>query len=216
MIPIKVYSKTDLHAIRKLVREETYKWISGQTDKDILQAILRGFEMHNIVLSEFEKKSLTDLIGDGKKWDSEKVKKETRSFVKSVIEVIRGILLDTLPESCVPTKREEFDEKLYEESKKKVAALGDKLLAARERANQDAKMLELAIGHIHEMQLELINKQVEQIWKSNEEEMPEHFALKELQLIHSEMVAERHLQELALKRQEDIEGIISEIGVNSL
>jgi len=210
-LPIKVYSKTDVHSMRKLIREETYKWIASQTDNDILQSIFRGFDSHNIILTEIEKKTLQDLIGDGKKWDSEKVRKEAHNFVKNIAEVIRSTSLDTLPESAVPSKKEEFDVKLYEESKSKILALAEKLKQIKEKSKLDAEMLEKSIGHIHEMQIEMINKQVEEIWKSNEEDMPEHFAVKELQMICSEMAAEKEMQALAMKRQEQIEGLLTEI-----
>ncbi len=203
-IPIKVYSRTDLHAIRKLVRDETYKWINAQTDRDVLVALQRAFEQHSIILAETDRKLLSDLIGDEKRWGGKRVRKEARNFVKSVVEVIRVQPLDKLLESAIPAKREEFDEKLYGEAKARVKELAEKLVAAKIRIKKAAEEHAAAVCHAHKEQIEEIKRVVSEQTRAAAEE----FARKEQMNIRSEMMAERHMLELALKRQNEIAEVI--------
>ena len=210
-VPIKVYSKKDVQNLRRLIREESYKWIDSQERNIILSVIFKELESHNITLSKTDRNSLSDYIEDESKCDIVKVKKELHKFAKNISEAIKNIPLDTLPESSIPSKNEEFNKKLYEESKVKVLSLVEKLKEAKNKAKRETEQLENSIENLHKLQLEIIDKQVEEIWKSNEEEMPEHFAMKELQMIHAEMLAERKTQELILERQKQIEILASRI-----
>ena len=198
-VPIKVYSKKDVQNLRRLIREEAYTWIDNLNGNRILQSMCKELEVNGISLSENDKKALKDYVESEDKWNKGKVRKEVHKFVKGVSEVIRNTLLDTLPESSIPSQKEKFNQQLFEESKNRVSSLILKLKEMKE--NMKVTQLEQTIEKMHEAQLKMIDDQIEEMWKNNEEQTPEHFGMKELQMVHSEMTAENQMLQLILERQ---------------
>ena len=200
----KVYSIKDFNNIRKVTRDETCKWIDTQDDKYILQSIYRELDAHKITLTENER---TDLENFLKSVGGDRMKKELKKFVKNISTILKTTPVDTLPDNAIPPGIEELNKKLIEQSKTKVNTLARRLKAAKDKANKEIEQLEGELENIYNLQLEMIEKEVEEIWKSNEDKMPERFAIKELQMIHSEMLAERQMQEFIFNRQQLLESL---------
>lgn len=192
----------DFNNIRKVTRDETLRWIDTHDDKYVLQSIYRELDAHKMTLTENER---TDLENFVKSISGDRLKKELKKFVKNISTILKGTPVDSLPESSIPPGIEELNKKLIEQSKTKVTALAKRLKATKEKADNEIQQLELRLNNIHRIQLEIINNQVEEIWRSNEEKMPEYFAIKELQMIHTEMLAERQMQEAILNKQKELE-----------
>jgi hypothetical protein len=210
-VPIKVYSKADFHALRKAIREESGKWLDTQSEKEFIQSLLHGFERHNTRLSSSEMKTIADLTTQGKKGDYEKVRKETKAFVKSITESLRGIQLDSLPSWMLPGKEVEFDSRLDAERESKVTDVAGGLKKANEAMETGYEYYGMTCTKALEKQLETINEFVKDIVNNSDEATPQLFELSEVQSLHSEMLLEKQLQEIVFKRQQELLAISAEI-----
>ena len=198
-VAIKVYSKTDVHTIRKLIREETTKHLSALTNESLIQSLYNELSIRKIALTENDKASIRQFIQDSKNFDIEKLKKEVHKFCKGIGTTIKYTSLDTLPENTVSVNKEDFDKHLFEVSTLKVNELATKLKKAKEKLNQRMIEWESEVSDMYKLVLEHVNKQIEDT--CNKERLPELSALKELQMIRSEIVAEEHIQKLTLNQQ---------------